>query len=70
MNYQPFFGVNLLVSDQLLLELQQQKLAIALLILMTLFVFYFLAYAIHQVLRSYFFRPVSVSNGNAKDLIQ
>jgi len=69
MNYQPFLGMNLLVSDQLLLELQQQKLAIALLILMTLFVFYFLAYVIHYVLRSYFFRLVSVSNGNVKDLI-
>lgn len=69
MNYQPFLGMNLLVSDQLLLELQQQKLAIALLVLMTLFVFYVLAYAIYHLARSYFFRPVSVSNGNVKDLI-
>lgn len=69
MNYQPFFGVNLLVSDQLLLELQQQKLAIGLLVFMTLFVFYFLAYAIHHLARSCFFRLVSVFNGNVKDLI-
>lgn len=67
MNYQPFLGMNLLVSDQLLLELQQLKLSIALLLFVTLFAFYFVAYAIHCALRYYFFRSVSVSNGAVDD---
>lgn len=67
MNYQPFFGMNILLSDQLLLELQQQKLSIALLLFAALFAFYFVAYAIHCALRYYFFRSVSVSNGAIDD---
>lgn len=64
MNYQPFFGMNILLSDTFLLELQQQKLAISLLLFITLFSLYFVFYAIHCALRSYFFRSVTVSNSN------
>lgn len=67
MNYQPFFGMNILLSDQLLLEIQQQKLAISFLFFVSLFSLYFLFYGVHCLIRSYFFRPVSVSNGAIDD---
>tara|TARA_R110002020_G_C16105687_1_gene759079 strand:- start:160 stop:372 length:213 start_codon:yes stop_codon:yes gene_type:complete len=51
MNYQPFFGMNILLSDQLLLELQQQKLAITFLLLATLVCFYFLSITLNDLIR-------------------
>ncbi len=51
MNYQPFLDMNILLSDQLLLELQQQKLSIALLLLATLVCFYFLSITVNDLIR-------------------
>lgn len=51
MNYQPFLDMNVMISDQLLLELQQQKLSIALLLLATLVCFYFLSITLNDVIR-------------------
>lgn len=51
MNYQPFLDMNILLSDQLLLELHQQKLSIALLLLATLICFYFFSITLNDVIR-------------------
>lgn len=51
MNYQPFLDMNVMISDQLLLELQQQKLSIVLLLLATLVCFYFLSITLNDLIR-------------------
>ncbi len=51
MNYQPFFEMHILLSEQLISELQAQKPAIALLLFLTILAIYFASTAIHSALK-------------------
>lgn len=51
MNYQPYLDMHVLLSDQLLQELQGQKPAIALLLLLTILAIYFVSTAIYSALK-------------------
>lgn len=51
MNYQPFLDMNVMISDQLLLELQQQKFLIAFLSFATFFCLYLFVISLNDFIR-------------------
>jgi len=51
MNYQPFLNMNVMISDQLLLELQQQKFLIAFLSFAIFFCLYLFAVSLNDFIR-------------------
>lgn len=51
MNYQPFLDMHIMISDQLLLELQQQKFLIAFLSFATFFCLYLFVISLNDLIR-------------------